>query len=42
MIAQIILLAFGVVSLWAVCMCKVSGEVDRYMEELERKGKGSV
>lgn len=37
MIARIILLALGAVSLWAVCMCKASGEVDRYMEQLESR-----
>lgn len=37
MIAQIILPALGVVSLWVVCMCKASDEVDRYMDELESR-----
>lgn len=35
MIALIILLALSAVSLWVVCMCKVAGEADRYMEEME-------
>lgn len=35
MIAQIILLALGAASLWAVCMCKASGEVDKYMKGTE-------
>lgn len=34
MIAQIILLTLGAVSLWAVCMCKAAGAADRYMEEM--------